>query len=126
MERRQQLLWVRELVHLVQVEAELGRTMMMKELTAYLHLPGDIAAGGLGLSAEPKCDRKPGLSARLGPACSLPRSGPSASAVGGAQGSFSLPSGCLEVKKGQMQFGVSKRPPAHLPTCPLFVPQQPP
>lgn len=38
------------------------------------------------------------------------------SPLGGTQAA-SMPSGCLGVEKGQMQLGVSKRPPARLPTC---------
>lgn len=74
------------------------------------HPPGDITTGGLELTAESNCDKKPGLRARLGPAGSLPDLGCLPSALGGTQGSFLLALGCLRVEKGQMQLGESKRP----------------
>lgn len=63
-----------------------------------------------------------------GPAGSVPDLGRSASAVGGAQGSFSLPAGCLGVEKRQMQLDESKSPSAAcplVPVCPTAAPTRP-
>lgn len=82
----------------------------------YVYLPGAMAAGGLGLSAEPKCDRKPGLGARLGPAGSVPDSVPLALAKGGIQGSFWLPFGAREWTRVRCNLVGTK---GLLPACPL-------